>query len=350
MKVVTFKILKVMDSIFSSYILFICLVMIGALNIASTTSGAKLEPQLLDLLGKVTQFAISVFPVLMSLNIGCAIGLAILSNTPKAKKMIGLSIFICYFAVYMIACTFLFDKIVTILGIDSGNALFFGQLLAYGIVDLLFEFIKHALGVDNLKVDLEGKISSNVDETKQMLQKYDDAHANIEYIKETPEFKEMQAKMKEATELMTQNVKKGELSEQTEKENAVLLRSMTKLSSELNQAVEANTNLLQENDRLKAKIQEMTEEKLKEVKDTSDELMKNKDVAYEAKVALERADKTIESLTSDVEHYKGFEKYKEMYEKAKVRIEQLETEVSILKRSAAMSTVVDDEDEDLSLG
>ena len=136
--------------------------------------------------------------------------------------------------------------------------------------------------------------------------------------------------------------------EQLSNESKVLLQSMTKVSAELSQAVEANQNLVKENDALKAENQKMLNERLSEQKESSSELIKNKDIASESKLALEKQNKLIEDLTAKNEELQKLESYKKMYEDEHSKVSKLESDLDVLKRSAAQSSVVtDDSDDDL---
>lgn len=162
----------------------------------------------------------------------------------------------------------------------------------------------------------------------------------------TPEFQEVQAKAKEYIAMYEKE------KEQLSQESNVLLRSMTKLSAELSAAVEANSTLTSENDSLKTRLQNMMDERLKEQNNTFDELLKGKDITYEQKTALDKANKLIEDLKSEIEEkdkeLENLLKYKKMYEDEHVKVGRLESEIDVLKRSATTSSLVeDDEDDDL---
>lgn len=161
-----------------------------------------------------------------------------------------------------------------------------------------------------------------------------------EKITETAEFKAIQAKTKEFVE--TTNKEK----EQLGKESDVLLKSMTKLSAELQQAVEANTSLVNENDALKAKINSLMAERMEEQKEAYTKLLENKDINADARVALEKNDVLIKNLRDEIEELKKLEEYKVKYDTEHKKVISLESELDMLRRSANTSSVVEDDDDD----
>lgn len=160
-----------------------------------------------------------------------------------------------------------------------------------------------------------------------------------EKITETAEFKAIQEKTKEFVE--STNKEK----EQLGKESDVLLKSMTKLSAELQQATEANTSLVNENDALKAKINNLMAERMAEQKEAYTKLLENKDTDADARVALEKNNTLIKNLQNEIEELKGLEKYKKMYEEEHAKVISLESELDMMRRSAGTSSVVVDDDE-----
>lgn len=162
---------------------------------------------------------------------------------------------------------------------------------------------------------------------------------------DSPEFKEIQLKTKEYV-AMSEKEK-----EQLSQESNVLLRSMTKLSAELSLTVESNASLMAENDSLKTRIQNMMDERMKEQSKSYDELLKDKDLTYESKMALDKANQLIQELKLQIEEQtkevEGLTKYKGMYEEEHRKVIRLEDELDILRRSASKSTVVEDDTDDL---
>lgn len=160
---------------------------------------------------------------------------------------------------------------------------------------------------------------------------------------ETPEFQQIKLKAQEYV-AMTEKEK-----EQLSQESNVLLRSMTKLSAELSAAVETNTALSAENDSLKARIQEMLDERLKEQGNLYDEMLKNKDMSHESEVVIRKANETIQELRKQVDDYKkdvdSLAKYKGLYEQEHKKVIQLENELKELKNGSAVA----DDDMDLNL-
>ena len=121
---------------------------------------------------------------------------------------------------------------------------------------------------------------------------------------------------------------------------------MTKLSAELQQVTEANSNLANENDALKARINNLMAEQMKEQKEAYTKLLENKDTNADARLALEQNNTLIKNLQGEIEELKKLEKYKKMYEDEHAKVISLESELDVLRRSASTSSVVSDEVDD----
>lgn len=161
-----------------------------------------------------------------------------------------------------------------------------------------------------------------------------------EKVTETEEFKAIQAKTKEFVEATNKE------KEQLGQESSVLLKSMTKLSAELQQVTEANSNLASENDALKARINTLMAEQMKEQKEAYSKLLEDKDTNADARLALEQNNTLIKNLQSEIEELKKLEKYKKLYEDEHAKVISLESELDVLRRSANTSSVVSDEVDD----
>ncbi len=133
--------------------------------------------------------------------------------------------------------------------------------------------------------------------------------------------------------------------EKMNQQSDVLLNSLVKVSSEINLLKEANTALSNENNDLKNQIQAMLSNRINEQQDMFADALKNQDIAYESKSALEKASQLIADLRAENTRLQEYVKYKEMYEKEHEELIRVGNQLDEVMRSGKTASFVDDVDD-----
>ena len=132
---------------------------------------------------------------------------------------------------------------------------------------------------------------------------------------------------------------------QLNQQSDTLLKSLVKVSGELEQFKSANADLANENNDLKNQIQAMLSNKITEQQSLFEDALKNKDIAFETKSALEKASQLIADLQTENARLQEYVKYKEMYEKEHEQLINMSNQLDDLMRGSKTASFVDDADD-----
>ena len=132
---------------------------------------------------------------------------------------------------------------------------------------------------------------------------------------------------------------------QLNQQSDTLLKSLVKVSGELEQFKTANADLANENNDLKNQIQAMLSNKITEQQSLFEDALKNKDIAFETKSALEKASQLIADLQTENARLQEYVKYKEMYEKEHEQLINMSNQLDDLMRGSKTASFVDDADD-----